>query len=405
MGKIKYPLDEIKRIVNENGFELINREKNKLTLIDIEGYKYYIDIYIFISFHNPKKFHESNPYTIQNIKLWCEINNKLFNILDNQKYENNHKYLKWQCLKESCGEIFEMNWSNIHSGKGCGFCVGRQVGISNCLATLNPKLASEWHPTKNGDLTPFDVTCGSSKDAWWKCENGHEWQDKIRTRNNKPCCSYCSHQLPSKEYNLLILYPIICEEWNYKKNIDSPEDYLPYSGKKVWWKCKDCGHEWPTRINARTGIIKSGCPECKKSKGEKECKRIFISKGFILINQEDYEKLSKTENNSHIYYIPQMKFDNLIGLGGGLLPYDFYIPKYNFIIEYDGEFHYKPIKNYKNEPVKHAEERLKKVQIHDKLKDDYCKEHNIKILRIPYKDFDNIEAILTKELNILAKAS
>jgi len=45
------------------------------------------------------------------------------------------------------------------------------------------------------------------------------------------------------------------------------------------------------------------------------------------------------------------------------------------------------------------------LQYHDKLKNEYCKKHNIKLVRISYKDFKNIEAILTKELDILAKAS
>ena len=222
------------------------------------------------------------------------------------------------------------------SGNGCGYCAGKQVGLSNCLITKFPEIALEWHPIKNGNLTPYNVTYGSEK--------------------------------------------------------------------FVWWKCKECGYEWEISPNGRTST-NCGCPECNKSKGEKECKRVFISNGFILINQEDYEILSDIDKNKYIYFIPQMKFDGLLGLGGKNLSYDFYIPKLNHLVEYDGEYHYMPIRKYKNEPMKDAEERFKKQQIHDQLKNEYCKKHNIKLLRIPYWDFDNIESILSKELDIQSNKS
>jgi hypothetical protein len=70
------------------------------------------------------------------------------------------------------------------------------------LAEKYPNLANEWHPTKNGELSPYDVTNGSNKKVWWKCAKGndHEWEGnkidditkqayfyirKIITNNNK----------------------------------------------------------------------------------------------------------------------------------------------------------------------------------------------------------------------------
>ena len=44
------------------------------------------------------------------------------------------------------------------------------------LAYRFPELAKEWHPTKNGVLTPSDITYGSKQIVWWKCKIGHEWQ-------------------------------------------------------------------------------------------------------------------------------------------------------------------------------------------------------------------------------------
>ena len=58
---------------------------------------------------------------------------------------------------------------------------------SNCLSTLNPEIAKQWHPTKNGILTPYDFTASSGKKVWWKCPKGsdHEWQAVISSRNKE----------------------------------------------------------------------------------------------------------------------------------------------------------------------------------------------------------------------------
>ena len=72
----------------------------------------------------------------------------------------------------------------------------KPVVRTNDLATLNPEIAMEWHPTKNGELTPNDVTAGSHKKVWWQCSKfkNHEWDARIkdRTRSNVPTgCPDC----------------------------------------------------------------------------------------------------------------------------------------------------------------------------------------------------------------------
>ena len=47
------------------------------------------------------------------------------------------------------------------------------------LSEKYPKLVKEWHPTKNGDLTPSDVTHGSNKKVWWVCNKNHDYEQKI----------------------------------------------------------------------------------------------------------------------------------------------------------------------------------------------------------------------------------
>jgi len=266
-----------------------------------------------------------------------------------------------------------MKWVNAHNGCGCGYCSvpSKYVGGSNCLATRNPELAKEWHPTLNGDLTPCNVTCGSHNSTWWQCKNGHEWENTIYGRiigGNMIECPYCSGYSVSKENNLLINNPILCEDWDYDKNDKRPEEYTFCSGQYVWWICKECGYEWTTTIDNRNGGSHCGCPDCSKSKGE------------IKINE--YMKCN------NISYTPQKEFDGLLGLGNGNLSYDFYLPQYNILIEYQGEYHDRVIK-YKNETIEFAEYRFKKQREHDKYKKEYAISKHINLLEIWYWDFDN----------------
>jgi hypothetical protein len=194
--KRKYSYEEVKTFVERLGYELISKEyincNTHLILKDKEGFFY------TISFSNLQKEgyrsgrFNTNNYTIYNIKLWCKLNDKSFELIS-EEFKGSSKKLKWKCLKNECGEIFEASWNAIYNGQGCGYCAGKQVGISNCLATKNPRLASEWHPIKNGDLTPWDVTPSSNKYVWWICEEGHERYIAINSRNYSGCgCSECS---------------------------------------------------------------------------------------------------------------------------------------------------------------------------------------------------------------------
>ena len=60
------------------------------------------------------------------------------------------------------------------------------------LKKINPKLAKEWHPTKNGKLTPMDVTPSSARKVWWICEKNHEWEASINNRTMGTKCPYCA---------------------------------------------------------------------------------------------------------------------------------------------------------------------------------------------------------------------
>ncbi len=73
------------------------------------------------------------------------------------------------------------------------FCSGRYASSTNNLLLTHPELAKEWHPTKNGDLTPQDIIQGSVKKVWWLCSKSdeHEWESTIANRANGTQCPVC----------------------------------------------------------------------------------------------------------------------------------------------------------------------------------------------------------------------
>lgn len=131
---------------------------------------------------------------------------------------------------------------------------------------------------------------------------------------------------------------------------------------------RDKGVQQMTTSNA----YKNRCPYCNASKGE--------------LKIAEYLKANKIE------YTIQKTYDNLLGLGGGKLSYDFFLPKFNMLIEYQGEFH--------DGKVSYQTEGAYKKQVeHDNRKRKFANDNKIRLLEIWYNDFKNIESILSTELS------
>jgi hypothetical protein len=78
-------------------------------------------------------------------------------------------------------------------GRGCPVCANKVVVEgTNDLTTTHPELAKEWHPTKNGMLTPNNITYGSGKKVWWICSIGHEYEATILHRAHGTNCPICN---------------------------------------------------------------------------------------------------------------------------------------------------------------------------------------------------------------------
>lgn len=154
--------------------------------------------------------------------------------------------------------------SRTLGGCGCPVCTDRVLlqGI-NDLATTHPELAKQWHPTKNGDLTPRDVVAGNSRKVWWLCPKGHAWQAKVYSRAcGGAGCPVCAGKLVvAGENDLESQFPAIAAQWHPEKNGTLlPSAVSPYSNRRVWWRDK-LGHVWQASVAARTQHG-SGCPYC-----------------------------------------------------------------------------------------------------------------------------------------------
>lgn len=170
------------------------------------------------------------------------------------------QFKAWWICRE--GHEWRAEVSSRSQGNGCPYCAGKKVLAGfNDLSTTNPKLAAQWHPTKNGSLGPDGVTAYSGKRVWWQCPQGHAWEAAISYRSGGSGCPYCSGRVavPGKT-DLRTVCPELVKEWHPTQNGNlKPESFTRMSEKKVWWRCIN-GHSWKSAISNRTSG--SGCPYC-----------------------------------------------------------------------------------------------------------------------------------------------
>ena len=213
------------------------------------------------------------------------------------------------------------------------------------LSITNPELINEWDFEKNPSLSPDSVFPGSHIKVWWKDTKGHSWQAQIADRTRGRGCPYCSNHKVLAGYNdLQTTNSNLIEEWDFSKNVISPNEISAGCHKKVWWKCSK-GHEWQSTIynRAENG---SGCPICKN-----ESKTSFPEQAILFYLSKYFKTYSRYKfNNREI---------------------DIYIPELMIGVEYDGGFYH----------------RTEKSQRRDKEKQDYLESNGVRIIRI--KEGDN----------------
>ncbi|MBQ8289499.1 MAG: hypothetical protein IJY01_01330 [Clostridia bacterium] len=283
---------------------------------------------------------KEKKYLIDNPTLMAEWdwekNNKL-GLAPKTLTLGSNKKAWWKCSE---GHEWQATIGDRNNGRGCPICSNQKVLKGyNDLATINPKLASEWNYEQNGELKPEDFTANSGKKVWWKCDIGHEWQATIASRNKGRACPYCVGLKVVKGVNdLATINPILASEWNYKRNGDlKPENFMAGSNHTVWWKCKK-GHEWQaTIVNRNKG---RSCPICTS------------------------ERNTSFPEYAIAYYLKKYNIEVLHTYKEKGYELDIYIPTLKIAIEYDGYFYHKS--------------KTKK----DLEKNSNCKKDGIKLYRI-----------------------
>jgi very-short-patch-repair endonuclease len=253
-----------------------------------------------------------------------------------------------------------------------------------------PELLPLWDKEANGDADPYKIAVGINDKYMWHCPN-----DKIM-KHSYPCavarmtkdvaltlekghCCYCRGMQVLEGYNDLASWAkrngldYLIEEWDNEKNGNIKITDRPFgSGKTAAWVCRNCGYSWDTKICNRTKN-RSGCPLCKASKLEQF--------GYGVLTQWNV-RFIKEKRFTEFYNISSFQFD-------------YYLPDYKIIIEFDGLQHFKEDVTWKE--IIPFNERVRR----DKIKNTVLFKNGVPILRIPYiydptkkKYQDQIEAYI-----------
>lgn len=262
-------------------------------------------------------------------------------------YVNSKTKIKILCLKH--GE-FEQIPSKHLQGQGCSKCANEKLSKIKLKSTVD-------FLEKLGDNKKYDYSKTKYEGRFKKviiiCPKHGEFKQTPDNHLNGKGCPRCANE--KRKYNTIIFIQ------KAKKIHGNRYDYSisNYSGSniKISIICKKHGifkQKPSSHINH-----KQGCPYCNESKGEKEIRNYLVKNKIVFERQK--------------------KFDNCRGKKKSL-PFDFYLPKKNLLIEYDGKQH------YINNEYFGGKKEFQARQLNDKIKSNFAKDNNIKLLRITYKD-------------------
>lgn len=270
-------------------------------------------------------------------------------------YKNNAT--KIECVCKKCGNKFWQTPNSLLSKHGCPFCNNRKSTHSKFvdkLKVINPNI----------EIIGMYVTARTKIECQCKIDN-YVWYATPDSLLRGHGCAMCRNRNNSNS-QLKTTEKFISE---FNKIHPTIEVISKYKGshKQITLKCKECGDVWAT---TPTNALRqnNGCPNCNKSYGEKCVKNYLVEK--------------------KINFDTQKKFDDLLGLGGRKLSYDFYLPDYRILIEINGVQHKRPIKYFG------GQKNFIIQQEHDKRKREYAQNNNYKLLEIWYYDFENMYNII-----------
>lgn len=364
-------------ILKNKGYILIKGKSDlhsEIIVKDMNDYKYNTTIYN-IRRSKPNRFHQNNIFTIDNINNYIKINNISVRLISTE-YINKSSKLKWECV---CGNIFERSFNNV--------CFKNQILCKNCSKIQLIKNKINKNKQKYIDIFKY---------YGYTILTDFNGVDKKIILIDKECYKYetsyssfkqTHHLNKFSSYNPFTIYNI--NNWiklNNKKVKLLSVKYIN-SDEKLKWKCS-CGSIYYANWNNVYSQNQIRCKKCSKSQSI-----ISLKTEEYLINVNiDYKK-------EYSYFNCKDKIS---------LPFDYAILKDEKVIgliEVDGAQHFYP---YAFNPNHTIEDKLKAfdyIKRHDEIKNKYCKDNNIPLLRIEYWKFNSENDYKNKIDNFIKEIS
>lgn len=285
-------------------------------------------------------------------------------ITKKENYKGTENKIEVSCPNNHTYEVF---CNSFLAGKRCRKCYDMKnrekllISYEDILSFIN-SIGYKLHTSKDNYID----TKGSVEVS---CSENHRYRTRINTLRSGKRCRKCS----AKESGLKARIP-------YEKMVESVEkegyklltEKENYNGTHAYCMFQCNKNHKPYRSTMAEFSQGSRCPVCKESKGEKKIRQIL--------------------DELEINFIQQNKFDDC--KFKQVLAFDFYLPEYNLLIEYDGIQHYEIVE------VFGGFDGFVDTKIRDTVKNIYCERNNIELLRIPYFKYDEIENILLNKIKL-----
>ena len=287
-----------------------------------------------------------------------------------QEEHKNERQAWWKCQCNACGKIKSFRSSIIKKAKSCGCVKGRM----NELSAAQKSHLESLHKKRELDLTGqrfsrLIVLSYASEDKQiyyngkhkrtWLCQCDCGNQCYVTTENlrrgDTPSCGCITKENRAKQ-----LKDLTGQRFGHL-------EVLKYLGtingnSKYWVRC-DCGKEYEIYAANLTQGYTTSCGCVKESHGEIKIRELLIKNNINFINQKTFRDFSYIDTK-------------------GKPRYDFFLPAYNILIEYDGEQHFHRVFSWE------TEEEYNQRILHDKIKNEYALNNNFILIRIPYTHYN-----------------
>ena len=297
--------------------------------------------------------------TIEDIREYMEAEG--YTLLSDV-YVNQETKMRIKCQH---GHEYEATWRKFKKGQRCPHCARK--ARSNDYEEVKDFIVSQGYTLVDTDyknqLTKLNLIC----------PNGHAIKICYKDFRNGVRCTECRRKpkevkIEKKEHPLKYSYEYV-KNYIESKGYTLISDTYCNANTKLKMRCER-GHDFEMSFS-------------KFHNGNQRCPRCNVSKGEA--------RVAKYLDSNNIDYIREYTYVDCYG-DNKPMRYDFYLPQTNTLIEYDGEGHYVASERFG------GEKGLAKRKHYDQIKTNYAKDNNIKLIRIPYWNYDEIETILDKQL-------